>query len=1760
MVLVEHDKHSKQLTMLKEHFLQRVASEREMAQTSSTNGFYVEHFAAELHNGCLTDCPYWCKSCCKALTGTTRTAPTIPCFALCNGLYPGPVPDELCGLTSVEKTMISVYSIITKASIRCGQFARKRGTTYAIVNDLATVAATLPRAPSYDTYVILRRTVQRGACTKDYHFRPARVKAALVWLKDNNHLYKDIILEFYEEPSLDWESAAEHDIPHVELQEADELGVDLELPPEEGAGFVQSKNSGESVDGASDRHVLALNSVSTELSLLDELKQTLSASAKQSSHLATDQQVVIAPNQPLEFAHPYKQPEFFLSRSFPTLFPYGRGCPTDPCTQLSNWGQHSKLMLSRGLPAGLRRFQQEPNYYFAVLAYEMRRKVGGVAYQAQHEEYDHDVHENDVTVSTMLSLIEYVEEMKGTVETESTVEASTLAAATVGVSSTTPNVSTIAAASPLDPTPHTVPTVSPEQLKRFIARMVPYGNSLKGTALHMAYEARKLRAMIASPIIKQQGSFRWFVTFAPADRYDIRLFENCVKPPPPRVETDETAAEFQEARWEPRSADAQKLTLAQRDAFLVSHPALCARLFALKQACLWEHVINGRAQPLGACTDQWRRTEFQDRGAPHVHALVAVAEDGISLQALDLPHGAPLPDNFKEMVDKVVTAQLAERCAPSSSNNMITDDYNFNIPWEGHIEDSEDPRKLPFDPELNYHRENTTGFSCPQTQDLYHCLQCLNQLHRCTRSCHKYRQVKDPDCRFGFPFERDAKTSTTSTVLYRERDHKGRVRAHVYPMRNNAHVNNTAFSPLLVIAHGGNHDIKCIDTAAGSAEYAAAYASKSDAADFTVLQNLIARKLGQIKHDRERLRTVATALIESSTIAAVHACYTVLGLSFVESSRTVLMINALPFNQLRHQLVTDLATLQKMADQESVFTHGLQTQTGRRVAYHTLVKQQRQLDAVGEIGSTTSPPLVTFFQMLTHFSLNRVSDTRVNVPPPRLIFDVSGLPDLSSGRFVINKIGYTLKKKPVILCLAPFVPVDTSEERSCFSLLLLHLPWPDTGEAGLLAQHGNAVVAYHAAMQHGLFPPYVVNAIAESAKSQTLADSSAQLTSAGTTSNNDMDDNSEHNDVVDSDEDFLNAPTEADDCSIGLPDGMNILETSAASTTHNVASNLNTAVLTKYRGFLPNALRAYMTEYARDNQLPLIALTSTEHIEDSASFHHRLPADHHHQISQLTSQQLRAYDCVLSYLDTPIHAPNHRPLMMFLSGAGGTGKSTVISCVTTYARAKFGKQKGLYGAVILAAPTGTAANNIHGFTWQSILGMPPPKRARHARREGEPYISNSRAVKIGKRIHGVKLFILDEMSMVSCEQLYAISRILQLALATTAKEEDAELIRNTPFGGIHVLLAGDLYQLPCIKATPIYKSVKGNLSVEAREGLQLWRRLNEYVELVEQMRSDDPTFKTFLSIARTATKQEVVSQDQLDYLNANVTTGIAEAAVRAKNELRANAVWLADTNEKVDAYNSTKLKEAIDDGRFAYRVIARHAAEHANITTGNTGPANASLLSQISTSLFSQADDSCPVFVDLAVGARVRCTSNLATQIGIFNGAMGTVVGFGFPQTPAADRFPKRSHFPELTRDIPVVFVRMDNYTGMPLTTEDATVVPFVEQRSQTKFKADNQDYYRYQLPLAPASAMTVHKAQSMTAKDGLVYEPSQGTPFSFSLPYVALSRACRAKDVLLLRPLTAKHFQAAPAIAEEYDRLRQQFRKFHPQCTISIYGAGINF
>lgn len=41
----------------------------------------------------------------------------------------------------------------------------------------------------------------------------------------------------------------------------------------------------------------------------------------------------------------------------------------------------------------------------------------------------------------------------------------------------------------------------------------------------------------------------------------------------------------------------------------------------------------------------------------------------------------------------------------------------------------------------------------------------------------------------------------------------------------------------------------------------------------------------------------------------------------------------------------------------------------------------------------------------------------------------------------------------------------------------------------------------------------------------------------------------------------------------------------------------------------------------------------------------------------------------------------------------------------------------------------------------------------------------------------------------------------------------------------------------------------------------------------------------------------------------------------------------------------------------------------------------------------------------LCVGSRVRCTQNLCTMIGLYQGALGTVVGFGFKDSDDPSSF-----------------------------------------------------------------------------------------------------------------------------------------------------------
>jgi hypothetical protein len=142
--------------------------------------------------------------------------PFVPTNALIRGLFTGSLPPELTDLTYVEQSMISIYSAISKITLVGGKHYQTKGaSTYTVINDLASVSKQLPRMPSIECIALLRH--RNGDFKKDYKYRPKRVHRALIWLKLNNHLYKDIDIVY---PSLGWETNEDEiGIPHVDISD-----------------------------------------------------------------------------------------------------------------------------------------------------------------------------------------------------------------------------------------------------------------------------------------------------------------------------------------------------------------------------------------------------------------------------------------------------------------------------------------------------------------------------------------------------------------------------------------------------------------------------------------------------------------------------------------------------------------------------------------------------------------------------------------------------------------------------------------------------------------------------------------------------------------------------------------------------------------------------------------------------------------------------------------------------------------------------------------------------------------------------------------------------------------------------------------------------------------------------------------------------------------------------------------------------------------------------------------------------------------------------------------------------------------------------------------------------------------------------------------------------------------------------------------------------------------------------------------------------
>ena len=234
---------------------------------------------------------------------------------------------------------------------------------------------------------------------------------------------------------------------------------------------------------------------------------------------------------------------------------------------------------------------------------------------------------------------------------------------------------------------------------------------------------------------------------------------------------------------------------------------------------------------------------------------------------------------------------------------------------------------------------------------------------------------------------------------------------------------------------------------------------------------------------------------------------------------------------------------------------------------------------------------------------------------------------------------------------------------------------------------------------------------------------------------------------------------------------------------------------------------------------------------------------------------------------------------IFITGKAGTGKSTLLHYF------KLNSQKNF----VALAPTGVAAIKIKGETLHSFFRLPikTPILKRDIKRLPSSRFGGNREI-----VKNLDILIIDEASMVRADVLDAIDYSLRINRSKM----------SIPFGGVQIILFGDLYQLPPVITSEergaFQKEYKGvgdagyffNSNIIKKEKIDFKKN-----ELLTVYRQSEKEFIDFLDRVRT----ENVSDKDIEYINK-----------RVKNpENEDDLIILTVTNKRASEINLKKLNK-----------------------------------------------------------------------------------------------------------------------------------------------------------------------------------------------------------------------------------------------------------
>ncbi|XP_063978978.1 ATP-dependent DNA helicase PIF1-like [Diachasmimorpha longicaudata] len=404
------------------------------------------------------------------------------------------------------------------------------------------------------------------------------------------------------------------------------------------------------------------------------------------------------------------------------------------------------------------------------------------------------------------------------------------------------------------------------------------------------------------------------------------------------------------------------------------------------------------------------------------------------------------------------------------------------------------------------------------------------------------------------------------------------------------------------------------------------------------------------------------------------------------------------------------------------------------------------------------------------------------------------------------------------------------------------------------------------------------------------------------------------------------------------------------------------------------------------------------------------------------------------------------------------------------------------GKTAVTAPTGIAAFHINGLTIHRYFQLP----IEHGDTPKYKQLSDNVLKLMREEMRDVELIIIDEISMVSnITFMYINQRLMEIF--STFDETDGW------FGKKHILVFGDLLQLPPVLQDPTYIQLSSK-EIEKRLGsmisVNLWLDLFSYDELTINMRQKkDRVYGELLSRLRVG---DISGEDSKLLQSRKHNIQSSNLAERLR--------FLAEYIKSLPV-DTIQLIVAMRLRNKAVKILEK--AEQDDRSSAGLAKC-----------------------ITIKIGAKGMIRRNIDVTIGLVNGTIAVVQSI-------SKSIMKGKEYPK------AVTVKLDS--GQ---THDI-------ERMEVKFEIMDGVYItRKQFPISLTYGITIHKSQGLRLPNAVMNIGH--TVFSAEQSYVALSRVTTLEGVHLINfdPFSIK---ASCIAIQEYNRLRKEYRPDLPQISVSV-------